>query len=155
MEHVLIWTKASDCRYCTYWLVKEFRRSECQPSSERLLIVTSEESVVLELPLAVRFLPSWLSERRLRMLVPELWRDRCNKERKSAKNLSLAYWDLGPISTHLWAHNSNLLKFFLLYFAFAWSNQVTNLYMPWQLSCRGMWKFVTWSDNYFLINISK
>ena len=30
-----------------------------------------------------------------------------------------------------------------------WSNQVTIMHMPRQLSCRGMCKIVTWSDDYF------
>ena len=33
-----------------------------------------------------------------------------------------------------------LWKFFFLYWLFLWSNQVTILHMPWQLSCHGMCK---------------
>ena len=48
------------------------------------------------------------------------WCQSCDEiaaiKRKSAKKLSLAYWDLGAISNHLWAHNSNLLKNFFALF---------------------------------------
>ena len=39
-------------------------------------------------------------------------------------------------------------KFVLLLFCFWWSNQVMILQMPRQLSCRGMRKIMTWSDEY-------
>ena len=39
-------------------------------------------------------------------------------------------------------------KFFLLSSQFFSSNQVTSLYMPRQLSCPGMCKIMTWSDDY-------
>ena len=42
-------------------------------------------------------------------------------------------------------------KYILFSFWFQNSNQVTVLYMPWQLSCHGMCKIVTWLDNYFAI----
>ena len=41
-----------------------------------------------------------------------------------------------------------LWKLILLQYKFLYSNQVTNLHMPRQLSCRGMCKFMTQYDHY-------
>ena len=46
-----------------------------------------------------------------------------------------------------WAHYWNLLKIIMLWLWFWCSNQVTNLHMSRQLSCRDMCKFMTWWDD--------
>ena len=48
----------------------------------------------------------------------------------------------------LWANNWNLVKILFALIWCWWPNHATILHMPWQLSCHGMCKIVTWSDHY-------
>ena len=63
------------------------------------------------------------------------------------------HWGLGWISqTGYELINEILWKLILLWFWVWWFNQVRILHMPWQLSCHGMCKILTWSDCYFSPN---